>query len=206
MTIGRFHLRGSHITDPLPPGTIALHIDAAAAFGTGDHESTAACLRALDQLDRSGVCRPRHVLDMGTGTGILGIAAAKLHSCPVLAVDIDQRSVEIAAENAALNHVSRLITTEAGAGYRTPAVARAGRFDLIFANILARPLIGMAPRAIRALAPGGHLILAGILTRWAPAVLRAHAHPSMRVVSHTRDGAWSSIVLRKRDAHRHERI
>jgi ribosomal protein L11 methyltransferase len=193
--IGRFYVHGSHIADPPPGGLIALKIDAAIAFGSGEHATTEGCLSALaDQRRR----RPRigRVLDMGTGSGILAIGAAKLWpTARTVAIDIDADSARVAAANARLNHVGPRIRARQGDGYRAPLAAKGRRFDLIVSNILARPLVRMAPSLARRLRPGGAAILSGLLIRQEQAVLAAHRAAGLRLVARRRIAGWSTLIL-----------
>lgn len=195
LRIGRFYVYGSHIEAPVPAGSIGLRIDAATAFGTGEHATTHGCLTALDLLARQG--RRRRILDMGTGTGILAIAAAKLWGVPVLACDIDRNSVRVAAENAAVNGVARLVACCAGDGYAARMVRARAPYDLIFANILARPLVAMAPDLARHLAPGGIAILSGLLRSQAPWVRAAHRTQGLVIRARLERQGWCSLVLHK---------
>ena len=144
------------------PGGSRSTLDAGLAFGSGEHGSTRGCLRALERVAHR---RPRRILDLGTGSGILAMAAARLFCRRVLATDIDPWSVRVAAENASLNGVARLVRVRLADGWRDPVVRRAGPYDLVFANILARPLCLMAKHLAAHLAPGGIAILAGVLER-----------------------------------------
>jgi ribosomal protein L11 methyltransferase len=192
--LGRFLLRGSHLMSHLAPAPIVLTLDAGTAFGSGEHPTTEGCLRMLDLLAREGM-RPRHVLDMGCGSGILALAAAKQWRRQVVAIDVDAESVRVARENARLNGTVPLVRAEVGNGYRAPIVRREGPYDLILANILARPLIRLAPDARRNLARGGKLVLSGLLQRQERAVLRAHAAHGFRLVRRCPIGEWQTLVL-----------
>src|SRR5271166_581482 len=162
LRVGRFFVYGSHYRGGIPSGALGIMLDAATAFGTGEHPSTRGCLLALEALARH---RPiRHPLDIGTGTGILAIAAAKLLRRRVLASDIDAGSVEIARHNAVRNGVAQLVRAERASGYRNRALRRHG-YDLILGNILARPLAAMAADLERHLAPSGRAVLSGLLRR-----------------------------------------
>jgi ribosomal protein L11 methyltransferase len=188
---GRFYVHGSHIDDVPQVGWIPIRIDAGAAFGTGEHETTTGCLLALDMLGRR---RQFHrVLDMGCGSGILAIGAAKLWPCPVEAVDIDVMSVAVAAENMVFNGVQKQVRCMAGNGY---AVVD-GRFDLIIANILARPLMQMAGDLAAHLEPGGTAVLSGLLTRQERMVLWAHRQYGLVLRERIVRGGWSTLVLGK---------
>jgi ribosomal protein L11 methyltransferase len=193
--IGRYFVYGSHHRGAIPAGAIGLLIDAATAFGTGEHASTEGCLRALDGLARRG--RPRRVLDIGTGTGILAIAAAKTFGSDVLAADIEPASVRVARENAQRNGVACRVATCWSPGYRSRR-ARAGRpYDLVLANILARPLALMARDLRRALAPGGVAVLAGLIDWQEPYVLAAHRAQRLSLVRRIAVDGWSTIILRR---------
>jgi ribosomal protein L11 methyltransferase len=193
--IGRhFAVRGTHLTGPETPHRITLTLDAGLAFGTGEHGSTRGCLVALETVVRR---RPRRILDMGTGSGILAMAAARLLNRPVLATDIDPWSVRVAAENAALNGVAHLVTARLADGWRDPFVRGSGPYDLIFANILARPLCLMARDMALHLAPGGTAILAGLLANQARWVLSVHRAQGLRLERMLPQGPWMTLVLRK---------
>lgn len=196
--VGRFFIHGSHHKKPVPKGCIGLQIEAAMAFGSGEHATTQGCLMALEDLHRRR--RVRNVLDMGCGSGILGFGAARLWQVPVLGVDIDPISIEIARENAVLNRVHRKVALFPGNGYDTPEVRRRGPYDLIVANILARPLARMAPQLRRHLAPGGTVVLSGLLRRQENMVEAAHRAQGLRLVRRFRLGDWTALVLERRGA------
>ncbi len=198
LTIGRYFVHGSHRRAPVPPGRVGLRIDAATAFGTGEHATTRGCLLALDRIAKRG--RRRHVLDMGTGTGILAIAAAKTWRRPVAARDIDPESVRVTARNAAGNGVGSLVAVRRADGYRDRSLRRAPPFDLIFANILARPLAAMAPHLARALAPGGIAILSGLLARQERSVLAAHRRLGLALRRRIAIDGWHTLVIARRGA------
>jgi ribosomal protein L11 methyltransferase len=190
--IGRFFVYGSHYRGAVPPGRMSILVDAATAFGTGEHPSTRGCLEALEWL--GGRYRFSRLLDVGTGTGILSIAAAKLLRRRVVAGDIDRGAVEVARRNVTRNGVANLVLVRRAAGYRDREL-RKSRYDLVLANILARPLALMAADLGQALAPGGHAVLSGLLVRQEPIVLSPHR--SCRVVLKRRfviDG-WSTLVM-----------
>ncbi len=190
----RFAVRGTHLTEPATPNRIVLTLDAGLAFGTGEHGSTRGCLVALETVARR---RPRRILDMGTGSGILAMAAARLLNRPVLATDIDPWSVRVAAENAALNGVAHLVTARLADGWRDPVVRRGGPYDLVFANILARPLCLMARDLALHLAPGGTAILAGLLAGQARWVQSVHRAQGLRLERMLPQGAWTTLAMRK---------
>ncbi len=190
----RFAVRGTHLTDAPTPGRLALVLDAAVAFGSGEHGSTRGCLRALERV---AYRRPRRILDLGTGTGILAMAAAKLLRRRVLGTDIEPWSVRTAAENARLNGLGTAVRFLRADGWRAPAIAAHGPYDLVFANILARPLCRMAGDLAANLAPGGTAILAGLLATQARWVLAAHRGQGLVLEATLREGAWATLVLRK---------
>jgi ribosomal protein L11 methyltransferase len=190
-----FAVRGTHLAGPETPGRITLTLDAGLAFGTGEHGSTRGCLVALEITARRN---PRRVLDMGTGSGILAMAAAKLLGRPVLATDIEPWAVRVAAENAAMNGVAHMVTARLADGWRDPFVRSHGPYDLVFANILARPLCLMARDLASNLAPGGTAILAGLLASQARWVLSAHRTQGLHLVQMLPQGPWTTIVARRR--------
>ena len=191
----RFLVRGTHDAGPVPAGLIALTLDAGLAFGSGEHGSTRGCLRALEIVARR---HPRRILDLGTGSGILAMAAAKLLRRPVLATDIEPWSVRVAGENARGNGVGRLVRPVLADGWRSAVVRARGPYDLVFANILARPLCRMARDLAGNLAPRGVAILAGLLdwqVRW---VLAAHRRHGLVLERQVAEGSWVTLVVRKR--------
>ncbi len=193
----RFAVRGTHLTGPPAPGRITLVLDAAVAFGSGEHGSTRGCLGALERLARAQ--RPRRVLDLGTGSGILAMAAARLLHRPVLATDIDPWAVRAARANARRNGLGPRLRLGLADGWRSRAVRVAGPYDLVLANILARPLTRMAAGLARNLAPGGTAVLAGLLARQARWVLAAHRRHGLVLAAMLRDGEWATLVLRRRE-------
>ena len=194
LEVGRFFVHGSHYADQVPTGRVGLLIDAATAFGTGEHATTRGCLLALDGLAKRSV-RPRRILDMGTGTGILALAAAKIWHRPVVARDIDPESVRVTKVNAHRNGVAAWIAAETGAGYKDRLLRRRRPYDLVFANILARPLMAMAPDLARALAPGGVAILSGLLARHEAAVLAAHRVQGLVLRRRIDIDGWHTLVI-----------
>ena len=195
--VGRYFIHGSHHREGVPAGAIGLLIDAATAFGTGEHASTEGCLRALDRLARSKYFR--RILDMGTGSGILAIAAAKTFARGVLAVDIDPGSVRVARENSRRNGVGGRVSTCWSPGFRSRRV-RAGRpYDLVLANILARPLAWMARDLRQALAPGGIAVLAGLIDWQEPYVLAAHRAQRLSLLRRIAVDNWRTLIVRRAD-------
>jgi ribosomal protein L11 methyltransferase len=193
VTAGRFVVHGSHARDGLPAELVPIEIDAGLAFGSGEHATTHSCLLAVDTLARRR--RFRRVLDVGCGSGVLAIAAAKCWPAQVVAVDNDPIAVRVAAENMRLNGVAARVRVELADGYRHPLVRRLRPFDLILANILADPLIELAPALRRHLAPGGHAVLSGLLDRQAAAVIRAHCRQGLHLVQRVDQGPWTALVL-----------
>jgi ribosomal protein L11 methyltransferase len=192
---GRLVVHGSHDRDCVRPNDLALEIEAALAFGTGHHGTTKGCLLAFaDEMKRR---RPLRVLDVGTGTGILAFAAAKILKRPVVAGDIDADAVRVARDNARLNGIEGLLKLYIGPGVRSRLADRTGRFDLVFANILAKPLRLLAPSLARVAAPRGALILSGLLARDVPGVLSAYAAQGWRLSRRYDVEGWSALVLRR---------
>jgi ribosomal protein L11 methyltransferase len=192
---GRLVVHGSHDRDCVRPNDLALEIEAALAFGTGHHGTTKGCLLAFaDEMKRR---RPLRVLDVGTGTGILAFAAAKILKRPVVAGDIDADAVRVARDNARLNGIEGLLKLYIGPGVQSRLADRTGRFDLVFANILAKPLRLLAPSLARVAAPRGALILSGLLARDVPGVLSAYAAQGWRLSRRYDVEGWSALVLRR---------
>lgn len=188
-------MQGTHLAAPSLPGRITLRLDAGLAFGSGEHGSTRGCLRALEAVARGS--RPRRVLDLGTGSGILAIAAAKLLRVPVLGTDIDPWAVRVARQNARLNQVGPpRVATAQTPGWRGRAVLARAPYDLVLANILARPLCAMARDLARHLAPGGRAILSGLLASQARQVLAAHRRQGLVLERVVREGGWATLVVR----------
>jgi ribosomal protein L11 methyltransferase len=192
--VGRFVVHGAHARGALPAGLMPIEIDAGLAFGSGEHATTSSCLLALDRLARRH--RFRRVLDVGCGSGVLAIAAAKCWPARVLAVDNDPVAVRVATANAGINGVARHIRVALADGYRHALIRRHRPFDLILANILADPLIEMAPALRCHLAPGGHAVLSGLLDRQAAAVAAAHVREGLQLVARIDQGPWTALVLR----------
>lgn len=191
---GRFVVHGAHDRDRLPAGLIGLEIEANQAFGTGHHPTTWGCLVALSRLLR--VRRFRSVFDLGTGSGVLAIAVARDARLPVIASDIDPLSVRITAENAVLNRVGDRVTAVTAAGF-DHALLRARHFDLVVANILADPLKQLSPRFRAATRSGARVVLSGILSFQAPAVLAAFRAQDFAREREIRREGWSTLVLRR---------
>jgi ribosomal protein L11 methyltransferase len=192
---GRFFLHGAHDRRARRAGGVSLEIDAGTAFGTGHHGTTEGCLAALDHLLKRG--KPRRILDVGCGTGVLAIAASKAAGVPSLATDIDPEAVRVTAANARLNGVRHLVSTFAAAGLKDRQFSGRAPYDLVFANILARPLVSLARGLSLILAPGGFLVLSGLTqdqARWILAVYRQHG---LVPRTHINRGNWVTLVLAK---------
>jgi ribosomal protein L11 methyltransferase len=192
---GRFVVHGQHDRERVAPNKLGIEIEAALAFGTGHHGTTRGCLLLLDHVLKAW--RPRRVLDLGTGTGVLAIAAAKALHQKVLASDIDPPSVQVARENARLNVSGHLVQAIRATGFAAPQFVAAAPFDLVLANILANPLRQLASPMVRHLAPSALVILSGLLTHQAPGVIAAYRARGLVPVRHLRIEGWSSLLLRK---------
>ena len=207
---GRFFVHTPAHRGAVPESAVAFEIDAGRAFGTGQHETTAGCLVALDRLKRQGASFD-DVADVGTGTGLLAFAALKLWpAARAIASDIDPVAIEVAGENAAIN-VVRLgrargqLELAVAPGLDHARLKARAPYDLIIANILAGPLIDLAPSLSAALAPGGMLILAGLLDRQAEAVAGAYRRHGLMLADRIDRGEWPTLMLRKRHRVRPER-
>jgi ribosomal protein L11 methyltransferase len=192
---GRFIVHGRHDRERVPPNKLGIEIEAALAFGTGHHGTTRGCLILLDEVLKA-YC-PRRVLDLGTGSGVLAIAAAKALHGRVLASDIDPLSVRVAADNARLNGTGDLVETIRASGFSAPQFRQSGPFDLVLANILANPLRQMATPMSRHLAPGALVILSGLLPPQAGSVISAYRGRGLVLKRHIRIEEWSSLLMCK---------
>jgi len=191
---GRFFVFGAHDRGRIPANAVGLRIEAGAAFGTGHHGTTLGCLIAFDALLKAR--RFGRVLDVGTGTGVLAIAAARTGSPRVVGTDIDAVSVRIARENAALNRARATFVRADGLNHR--GVAGAAPYDLVFANILARPLVRLAPAIRGALKPGGVAILSGLLRGQQRFVAAAYLARGFALRRRILRDAWATLVLERR--------
>ena len=196
---GRFFLYGSHDADKVPPGRVPLLIEAAMAFGTGHHGTTLGCLLAIDRLETEGF-RPRSVADVGAGTAVLAMAAARVwpEARRVVAGDIDPVAVETAAANLEANGMQGRVSCVEAEGLDAPAFREAQPFDLILANILKGPLLQLAPDLAGATAPGGRVILSGLLREQADEVARIYATVGITEAMRDEIGDWATLVLSKR--------
>lgn len=192
----RFYVHDSDHLDRPPAGAILIRIDAATAFGTGRHATTFGCLEALDRIavsQRRAALAP--ILDLGCGTGVLAIAAAKRLHIPVVASDIDPVAVAMTRSNAVMNGVANLVRAYRSVGLNAAAVRRPGPYGLIVANILARPLVALAPAIARILTPGGRVILSGILVTQEAQVLAAYRLQGLYLRGRIRHNEWSVLTV-----------
>ena len=166
------------------------------AFGTGHHGTTQGCLRALDRLDAGGFTG-KNVADIGCGTAVLAMAAARIWPNPVLAGDIDEVAVEVAQANVAANALEGRVHCVEATGFDHPDILAASPFDLVFANILKGPLIDLAPDMQTHLIPGGYAILSGILNEQADEVISVYAGTGINLVHREEIGEWTTLTLRK---------
>lgn len=192
---GGFYVHGSHETAQPPAGLTAIRIDAAEAFGTGHHETTTGCLEAIDKVLKRR--RFRSMIDVGTGTGVLAIALAKRTRLPVLATDIDPVAVSTAAANAVDNGVGRFVITLEATGLEHRQIAAMAPYDLVMANILAGPLVSLAPSMRRVTERGSMLILSGILQHQAARVVAAYARQGMVLRQRLNRKDWATLILER---------
>ncbi len=198
-SIGPFFLYGSHYDGDVPDGQIGLQIDAATAFGSGEHETTNGCMKAMLDLKGQGAC-PWNILDMGTGSGILALAAWKLWKSPILAVDNCAESIVVTQRHAEMNGVSlskSALSCECGDGFKTPSVNKNRPYELILANILAGPVIEMAPDLVRVLDDNGYCVLSGMLVEQADLVASAYEGEGLSLKKRYDVGEWSTLVMHK---------
>ena len=197
VSAGRFFVYGSHDADKIPPGAEALLIEAAMAFGTGHHNTTRGCLLALDRLIDTG-WQPHRVADIGAGTAVLAMAAARVWPGTVLASDIDPVAVDVAEANVIANGLDGRVACFQAVGFDHHLLDDAAPFDLVFANILKQPLIDLAPDMARHVAHGGRAILSGVLTTQADDVLAAYDAAGFSLESREDLGDWSALVVQRR--------
>ncbi|MEL6640544.1 MAG: 50S ribosomal protein L11 methyltransferase [Pseudomonadota bacterium] len=193
---GRFFVYGSHDADKVPADCTPLLIEAAMAFGTGHHGTTLGCLRAFDRLVTDGFTSGR-VIDIGCGTAVLAMAAATIVPDVVLASDIDPVAVEVAAANVKANGLTGQVRCMEAAGFDHPELKAGGPYDLIFANILKGPLIGLAPAIAGASSAAGSVILSGILNEQAQEVIATYEALGYNLVQHDKIVEWTTLTLRK---------
>jgi ribosomal protein L11 methyltransferase len=192
---GRFIVHGQHDRSRISPNKLGIEIEAALAFGTGHHGTTRGCLLLLDSVLKAH--KPKRVLDLGTGTGVLAIAATKALRVKVLASDIDPLAVRVARDNARLNGTGDLVGTIQATGFSAPEFAKHGPFDLVLANILANPLRQMATQMARHLAPSALVILSGLLPHQAQSVIAAYRARGLILKRHLQIEGWSSLLMQR---------
>jgi len=195
--IGRYYVYGSHTTPSPPPTSVTLEINAATAFGSGEHETTTGCLLILDTLAIAGR-KFQKPLDMGCGSGILAMAIAKTWNVQVVAADNDPECIRVTEHNATLNQCSPLIKAVLSEGFATPEIIAHGPYDLIVANILATPLFEMANDFATSLAPKGVLILSGLLSRHRDQMVKAYEAEGFNFISHKTINDWEALMLEKK--------
>jgi ribosomal protein L11 methyltransferase len=188
-------VHGQHDRSRISPNKLGIEIEAALAFGTGHHGTTRGCLLLLDDVLKAR--RPKRVLDLGTGTGVLAIAAAKALRVKVLASDIDPLAVRVARDNARLNGTGDLVETIHATGFSAPEFTKHGPFDLVLANILANPLRQMATQMARHLAPSALVILSGLLPHQAQSVIAAYRARGLVLKRHLQIEGWSSLLMQR---------
>ncbi|MFO0991746.1 MAG: 50S ribosomal protein L11 methyltransferase [Hyphomicrobiales bacterium] len=195
VSAGRFYLHGSHDRSRRRAGGISLEIDAGTAFGTGHHATTLGCLRALDGILKTD--KPSRVLDVGCGTGVLALAAARALRCRVLASDIDPEAVLVTKRNARFNGAAPWVEAITATGTGDASIANGGPYDLIFANVLALPLIRLAGPLSNLLAPGGRIVLSGLTLDQQRAVFAAYRSRGLIRERRIADHNWVTLVLRR---------
>ena len=196
LRIARWTIHGAMHRDKVPNRLRALQIDATNAFGTGEHPTTRCCLLMLDQMLKSGF-RPRRMADIGCGSGILAMACVQAARGRAVGVDLDPDSVQIALNNSRTNGLGPHIRAGQGRGYVSSLIRRNAPYDLIMANIFARPLAQLAADLKKHLRPGGIAILSGLLTSQANFVIAAHRMQSLALFEHKKIGEWSVLALKR---------
>ena len=193
---GRFFVYGGHDADKVPADSIPLLIEAAMAFGTGHHGTTLGCLKALDWLLDQGFTASK-VADIGCGTAVLAMAAARVWEGDILASDIDQVAVDVAEANLKANGMDGAVKCIEAAGFDHPALKAHAPYDLIFANILKGPLVALAPEISANLRVGGQAILSGILNEQAQDVLSVYSQNEFNLAKISEIGEWTTLILTK---------
>ncbi|NOC93210.1 MULTISPECIES: 50S ribosomal protein L11 methyltransferase [unclassified Ruegeria] len=196
---GRFFVYGSHDADKLPEGRIPLLIEAAMAFGTGHHGTTLGCLKAFDRLLDEGFTATK-VADIGCGTAVLAMAAARVWDGDIIASDIDEVAVDVAEANLKANGMSGAVRCVEAAGFDHPDLRAHAPYDLIFANILKGPLVALSPEIAANLRPGGYAILSGILNEQADDVVSVYSQNEFNLTHRDEIGEWTTLILMKQGA------
>jgi ribosomal protein L11 methyltransferase len=196
--VGRFLVHGGSAANGVPPGLLSIQVEAGLAFGSGEHATTQACLEALDRLAGR---RFRSVLDLGCGSGVLAMGAARISTATVVAVDNDPVAVRVAAQNIVINGLAGRIRVGLSEGWNSSLVRRRAPYDLVLANILADPLCEMAGVLARNLSRGGMAVLSGFIVRDADRVADAHRRHGLRVRLRIERQPWCALVL-EMPAHR----
>lgn len=191
---GRFFIHGSHDRDKVMPNDLAIEIEAGQAFGTGHHGTTVGCLELLAEVMANE--KPQNALDLGTGSGILAIGMALIAPIRILATDIDPIAINVAKENFALNGVSDTITAITATGLDDDEITSRAPFDLIVANILANPLIELAPQMVPAKAKNGSIVLSGILEEQHDRVVKAYQDQGAKYIKTLHHEGWVAIHLK----------
>ena len=194
---GLFFVYGSHDADKVPADCEPLLIEAAMAFGTGHHGTTLGCLRALDRLAKGGF-QGDNVADIGCGTAVLGMAAARIWPNPVMVSDIDQVAVDVANANVAANDLVGRIHAVEAAGFDHPDLLAKAPFDLVFANILKGPLVALAPDMATNLDENGYAVLSGILNEQADDVISVYAQNGINLINREEIVEWTTLTLQKK--------
>jgi ribosomal protein L11 methyltransferase len=190
---GRFFLHGDHTASRVPPNAIGLKIEASYAFGTGHHGTTRGCLLAFERLAKQRTFR--NALDLGCGTGVLAMAFARLTHRPAVATDIDPLATAKTIENARLNRAAPYMRVATASGFRTPLIAKNAPYDLVFANILAGPLMKLLPGIKQSLAPGGYAILSGLLDEQANAICSMARAQNLRLIRRSALEGWITLTF-----------
>ena len=194
--VGRFWVYGSHLRDAVPDGVIPLEIESSMAFGTGHHPTTTVCLSVIDDLARGDLSFSA-IADIGCGTGVLAMAAAKLWPAVIVATDIDPVAIEVAAANFAANSLLGRIEVQVAAGFQHPVHRRAGPYDLVFANLHKDPLLGLVEEFIEFVRDGGTAVLSGLLATQTPEVVETYVCHGFKLVETRDQGDWATAVFLK---------
>jgi len=193
---GRFFLFGNHDAHKVPKSSIGLLIEASMAFGTGQHGTTKGCLLVLNDLIAEGVS-PKKIIDIGCGTAVLAMAAAKIWDETIIASDIDPTAVAVAKINLISNKLEQKVSCIQSKGFSHPSISEEGPYDLIFANILKGPLIDMVPEFREHCAFGGTIILSGLLNEQYDEVLRAHIRAGFKLIQKKSLGEWMTLRMQR---------